>query len=298
MLRHALVGSVVLLAFAAPALGQEVELKWKFKEGDKFWVEDSNVQKQVVVVVGQTQKVEQKTTTITSYEITKVTSETIEVRMKIEAVDVRSDGGIGVYEKIMEKSKGTVFNITMTPRGEVKKLDGFEDFAKRIGGGDPDVDKMLKELFTPEMFIQSIEQGFAFVPDKKVKKGESWTRGSKIPFGGIGEFRSSSTFTYNGKGDGGEQIAFKQNLTYMPPKKGADFGGLFKIVKGDLKADNARGTYVFDAEKGRLVSGTSEMTIKGTLTLDLNGQMEISVDLRVEQTATSRVHDKNPLKDS
>jgi len=282
----------------APVYGQEVQLKWKFKEGDKFYVEDVTVSKQVVVVIGQTQKVEQKTTVITSYEIQKVTSENIVVKMKIESADVRSDGGIGVYEKIMEKSKGTIFTITMTPKGEVKKFEGFEEFAKNVGGADEDVNKMLKELITPEMFIQGFEQAFAFVPDKAVKKGDTWTRGSKVPFGGIGEFRSSSTFTFNGKGEGGEEIGVKQSLSYVPPKKGADFGGLFKIVKGDLKADNAKGTYVFDAEKGRLVSATNAMTVKGSLTLDLNGQMEVTVDLRVEQTGTSRVYDKNPNKDS
>lgn len=298
MPRHALLGAIALwVATSAPLSAQEATLKWKFKDGDKFYVEDSMQMKQTVSVLGQMQKVEQKSTTVTSYQILKVTTETITVKMKIEAVDVRSDAGISQFDKIMEKTKGAVFTVTIDPDGKVKKFEGFGEFAKKVGDGDEDVSKMLKQFITEDMFIQSIEQAFGFVPNKTVKKGDTWTRESKIPFGGIGEFKSSNTFTYNGKGDGGEMIGVKQNLSYIPPKAGTDFFGLFKIVKGNLKAENAKGTFVFDPEKGRLASGTSSMLIRGSLTLDLNG-MEITVDVNVEQTGVSRVHDKNPIKDS
>ena len=54
MPRLAQMAAVVLLtAVAAPAFGQEVQLQWKFKEGDKFYVEDVTAMKQSVAVVGQ-----------------------------------------------------------------------------------------------------------------------------------------------------------------------------------------------------------------------------------------------------
>ena len=87
MPRHALWATALLLAAAAtPALGQEVDLKWKFKEGDKFYVEDVTAMKQSVAVVGQVIKEEQKTTTVTSYQIEKVSAAGTTVKMKIEAV--------------------------------------------------------------------------------------------------------------------------------------------------------------------------------------------------------------------
>ena len=298
MARHALWASAVLLAaLAVPAAGQEVQLKWKFKQGDKFYVEDVTVMKQSVAVLNQVIKEEQKTTTVTSYQIEKVGTEGITVKMKIEGMDVKSDSPIGLYAKIMEKTKGASFTFTLTPEGKVTKLEGFDEFLKKLDTGDEDTNKMLKLFITEDMYMQSIEQAFGFVPNKAVKKGDSWTRENKIPFSGMGEFKSSTIFTYNGKGEGGEQITLKQELAYVPPKKGADFGGLFKVLKGDLKAENAKGTYVFDAEKGRLVSANNSMVIRGTLTLDLNG-MEVTVDIRAEQTGTSRVLDKSPLIDS
>src|SRR5206468_2843496 len=104
MRRQALLAVVLLAGVAAPAFGQDVELKWKFKEGDKFYVEDVTVMKQSVAVVGQVIKEEQKTTTVTSYQIEKAGTAGIVVKMKIEGVDVRSDSPIGLYAKIMEKT--------------------------------------------------------------------------------------------------------------------------------------------------------------------------------------------------
>jgi len=297
MLRHAMLSAIVLVAVAAAptlALGQETTLKWKFKQGEKFYVEDVVEMKNTIVVLGQNQNIQEKTTTVTSYEVVKITTDAVELKMKIEHVDARSDAGISQFSKIMEKTKGAVFGVTVTPASKVTKFEGFKEFAGKLGGDDPDVTKLLKELITEEMFVQSIEQAFAFVPNKTVKKDDTWTRDSKIPFGGMGEFKAQSTYTYNGKADGGDAVGVKQMLTYMPPKAGTEILGLFKLVKGNMKADNAKGTYIFDAEKGRLVSATSSMTIRGTLTLDLNGQMEITIDLRVEQSGTSKVLDKNP----
>src|SRR5437773_10702628 len=112
MFRHALWAAVALVAGAATpalALGQEVDLKWKFKQGDKFYVEDVTVMKQSVAVVGQVIKEEQKTTTVTSYQIEKAGTDGITVKMKIEGMDVKSDSPIGLYAKIMEKTKGASF---------------------------------------------------------------------------------------------------------------------------------------------------------------------------------------------
>jgi hypothetical protein len=297
MLRQTLLAVVALVAgVAAPAYGQEVELKWKFKEGEKFYVEDISNMKQTVTALGQTQKVDQKTTTITSYTIKKVTTDSIEMVMKFENVEVKSDGPIGQFDKFMEKTKGVSFTVTMAPDGKVKRLEGFNEFAKQIVGDDEDTAKLLKMFINEEMFTKGVEQAFGFIPDKAVKPGDTWTRETKIPFGPLGDFKTNSTYTYNGNKDGRDEISVKQSMRYQAPKAGTEFAGLFKIVKGDLKADNARGKYFFDADKGRLTSAELAMTIRGSLTLDLNG-MELTVDLNVEQTGTSRVLDRSPVKD-
>jgi len=296
MLRQLLLG-VVILGAAAPAYGQEVKLRWKFKEGDKFYVEDVQTTKTDVSVLGQQIKEEAKTTTVTSYTVKSVKSDSIVLVQKIESVDSRSQGGLGgSTEKIKEKMKGATFTVTITPDGKVTKFEGYQEFAKKLTDGDDEMSKLLGMFFSEELFKSSAEQSFNMLPDNPVKQGDTWTREGKMPVPGLGDFKLTSKYTYEGKGEGGEKIKARQDLMYVVPKGGGDIGGIMKIVKGDLKAENGKGHFLFDPEKGRLVKGEMNLFIKGRLTVEFGGQ-NIDISLTTDQTTVTRVLDKNPAKD-
>ncbi len=296
MLRRFFLGVVVLLAvMAAPVYGQEVKLKLKFKEGDSFWVEDVTTAKQSFNLLGQAMQSEDKTTQITKFTVNKVGPEGIELAMKIESIDAKSDGGLGIsLGSILEKIKGSQFKVTLTPDGKVTKFEGFAEVAKKLTEGDDDVAKLLKDAITEEMFKKGVEQAYGFLPDGAVKKGDTWKRETKYPAGPFGDFKTNNTFTYKGKSEGGEEIGVKQTMEYVAAKGGL-MGGMAKVVKGDLKGDKASGTYIFDAEKGRLISATTTMRISGSLTLDVGGQ-QAQVDMTMENSGVTKVHDKNPNK--
>jgi len=296
MLRQVLCGLAVMSAFAAaPAYGQEVNLKFKFKEGDKFWMEEVVDQKQTMTVMGQQIKMDLKSTTIRSYNIKKVTPENIVMVMKIEDVKVTGGGEFGgPAVQMAEKTKGATMTVTMTPGGKVKKLEGFEEFVKNLVGDD-EVAKAMKELLNEETIITSVEQSFAFLPDRAVKKDDTWTGNAKVSLGPIGSFHMDNHYTYNGKKNGGEEILDKFDMKFMPPKDGGNFAGLpFKVVKTDLKGDG-KGTYVFDAQKGRLASATVSMQMQGTMKMEVAGN-EAELGMSLANTSTIRVLDQNPVK--
>src|SRR5262249_24471291 len=141
---------------------------------------------------------------------------------------------------------------------------------------------------------KSAEEAFSFLPEKAVNKGDEWKRESTIPFGPLGSFKAVSDYTYAGKEDGGEKIALKSQLTYSPPKGDAGFA-LFKIVNGNLKSEGARGTLIFDAEKGRLVKYSMAMFFRGSLTMDIMGNM-VDMEVTIDQNSNSRVLNRNPLQ--
>jgi hypothetical protein len=296
MLRQALLSVAVLLAgVAAPVQAQEVKLQWKFKEGEKIYVEDVMNKKTILSVQGQPIKSEQKTTFIISYTVKKATSASTILVMKFEDVEVRTESGVGgAFDKIMEKMKGATFTITLTPDGKITKFEGFQDLVKQLAAADENTAKLIRAIVNEAMVTSAVEQAFGFLPDKAVKKGETWTREGTLPLGPLGDFKSANTYTYNGKTENGEAIGVQQTMRYIPPK-GGDLAGLFKIVRGDLKAKKAETSYIFDAEKGRLVSATLSTLIHGTLTVDFTG-METQVELSMDTTGTSRVLDKNPVK--
>jgi hypothetical protein len=107
--------------------------------------------------------------------------------------------------------------------------------------------------------------------------------------GGLGSFQVEQEFTYEGKAAGGEQITLKRDYRYEPPK--ADAGLPFKITKGDFKSEEAKGTLLFDAEKGRLVRLEFKSKLKGTMAIATRDQ-NATMELQQETNTTIRVLDK------
>src|ERR1700677_835317 len=90
MLRHALL-AVLLAAAAGPVYAQEAKIQLKFKEGEKFYVEDVNKSKETISLAGNTLSTESKVTSVTSFTVKKVNSDTTVVDMKIEWVDIQTN---------------------------------------------------------------------------------------------------------------------------------------------------------------------------------------------------------------
>jgi Family of unknown function (DUF6263) len=296
MLRQALLGLAVMSAcVATPVYGQEAKLKLKFKEGEKFWVEEVSSMKQDMTVMGQAVNMKMKTTTITSYAVKKVTPDSVVLDMKIE--DVKLDvegapGGAGI-DQLATKTKGANLIITMSHDGKVKKVDGVSEFLKQMAGED-ETAKLMKEFLSEDTFTKSLENAFGFIPEKTVKVGDTWNRETKLSMGPLGGFKINNNFTYAGKKDSGDGIDGKFTMEWSAAKGEGALGGLFKVVKSDMKGDGTA-TYVFDTAKGRPGTTVTKMKMQGSMTIDVGG-MELPMMMAMEVDSTSRVVDTNPLK--
>jgi len=297
MLRRACgLALLVLAGLGLPARAQTT-LEWKFKEGDKFYVEEVSDMKQSLSVIGKDINQKTKITTVVSYAVKQVAGKTVRLEQKTESVSVNSsgDGVGGQLEKIMEKLQGAAFTVTLTD-GKVTKFEGYEDFIKKVADGDELAAKFGKTLLSEDLMKKTIELTFGNLPDKAVKVGDTWSKAATIPFGELGDFKSDNEYTFKERDKDGAVLTYKGTMSYLPPKGPGAFGGLLKIVKGKMKSDNAKGTIVFDAEKGRLVRATSSMSVRGSLTVEVMGN-QIEMDIRVDQSTSSRVLTKNPKSD-
>ena len=147
------------------------------------------------------------------------------------------------------------------------------------------------------------EPAFAVVPGpgKKVKKGDSWSRESKLSMGPIGSYDAKYTYTYSGDEkrtiDGNEvtlqKIDMKTELKYHPPSADQASGLPFKIVSGNLDTTEASGTVLFDAANGRVVETSMKVNLKGKLQISVADQ-KADVELEQEQTTTTKTSTKNP----
>lgn len=295
--RIAFVAVLGLLWLGSPASAQ-TQLNWKFKEGEVFFMDESNVADQVFTILGK--RVEQKNTNrrILRYEVKSATPKGFVIEQTILSWRDKQEGGVvppGGDDILERLVKGIVFRIQLNPDGSLAKYEGYEDLLTRARKEFPaDEVKVFSSIVTEDLLKSSVELAFGGLPAKAVKPGDRWNRRLRVPAGPLGIFLFNDTMTYEGPGKGGERISVSTSFDYLPPKEG---GGLpFRITRADLKANGAKSSLLFDAEKGRLVSFEGTFPMSGSMTLDVGGMMT-SMELSATERRTIRLSDREPKRD-
>ncbi len=298
----------VLVALAWPAQAQ-VRLEWKFKEGDKFYLESVSVLKQSMKTLGKDLKQDLEQTTLFSFSVQKKDSDNSAVlEAKIESVTMKNlggpTGGIPAEDKFNQLLKGATFRVGISPRGEVTRFEGYKDLIDKIAGSDEAARQNVQAVLSEEYLKRSATEPFVPLPAGAVKPGDSWGADKKqeLRLGPLGTFTTTRRFTYDGKeapqGSAAgskplDKISLAASATYAPPKSGEASPFPFQVTKGDLKADAIKGTTYFDADAGRLVESMTTMHLRGTLTIVVGGNT-IDTEVEQDQNVKSRILDKPP----
>lgn len=292
------IGVVLLVGMAVPAHAQ-VTLEWKFKEGDTFYVEGISDTKQTIKVAGQAMPQDMEQTIVESFKVVKVDGSKVILERKIESVKMKSAGpGAEEGEKVAKKMEGCTFTITLTPKNrEVNKVGGVEELQQKVVGDNPLLKMMMSSILSEDALRHGISDTFlAYLPPGPVKEGDKWKSKSKLSLGPVGSLVMEGEFTYKGKANEGgkklDRIDGTWTIAYSPPKE--DGGAMpFKITKGNIRAEKATGTYLFDAEAGRLVSRAFNMRMKGTMSISAGGQ-DLEMELEGDQVMKNKVSAQAP----
>jgi hypothetical protein len=218
-------------------------------------------------------------------------------------VTVRNIGGatgqIPAEDKFNQQLKGATFRLTVTPRGEVTKFEGYEALLKKLAGEDAVARQTVQAVLGEENLKRQATDVFGVLPAKPVSGGDEWGGDQKreLSLGPLGNFTTTRTFTYEGKDNLGgktfDKITFKGTAAYSPPKSGEGGPFPFQVTKGDLKMEEIQGKVWFDDAAGRLVGMEVSLRVKGTMTVVVNGNT-LDTELDQERTTRTRVLDKAP----
>jgi hypothetical protein len=287
---------VFCLVLAAPAHAQ-TNLQWKLKEGDKFYVESVSTTKYSVDIMGKNLKWDETTMMVISYTVKAKNNDGLVITQKYERVRVKSQGGLGAgtgLDKLPERMEGATFTFTLSPDNKISNFQGYDAFLKNLIQGMEDVARFAKAFFTEDVLKQTIEDTFGALPNKTVNTGDTWKQESKMSIGPFGTFKSAKNFSYKGKEKGEDVIAYTADLTYTPPKGDvAGLEALFKIVRGEFKSENARGSLTYDPAKGRLTGAQESMVFRGRLTLEV-AMNQIELEMNMDITNRTRLLSKSP----
>jgi hypothetical protein len=304
MLQRSVIGAVLALALMAVPARAQVQLEWKFKEGDTFYLETVNSLKQSMKTLGKELRQDLDLTFVFSVTVDKVNADKSATLVeKVESIEVKNTGGatgaIPAEDRFNQQVKGVTFRLTVTPRGEVTKFEGYDDLVKRLAGDDAVTRKTVQAVLSEDYLKHAAADVFGPLPAAPVKNNESWGADKKVevPLGPLGSFTTSRTYTFEGRdtveGKSVDKITFKGTASYSPPKSGDPGPFPFQLTKGDLKVDEFHGTMTFDDDHGRLIQSDTTMHIKGSLTAVVSGNT-IDSELQQERNVKTRLLDKPP----
>lgn len=306
---------LIVAGTATAGLAQDsVELKWKFEKGKAFYQEMTTKTEQNMKVMGQDVKQNQEQSFIFSWTPKEQDSkqnwvivQKIEgIRMKIDiggnpisydsTKDTNSNSPLGEFFKAIV---GSEFTLTLSPDNKVVDIKGKDDFLKKLIQTHQNMEHILKAVLSDEALKQMADPAFGAIPNKTVKKSETWEKTSTLNMAAIGKYENTYKYTYEGQDDKDKNVAkikVDTTLKYLPPDpNAATSAGLgFTIKSADLKSSDSNGMILFDTKKGQMVSSNMHLKLSGKLTIDVNGQAS-DVDLTQTQDTTVKQSDENPL---
>ena len=313
---------IVALAFggAAGASAQEkLKFEPKFEVNKAFYQKVSTKVDQVVKVQGGADlSLKHEQTFLFKWLPTKLEAEKWTVKLTIEGailkVDIASNpvnydstaeqpaaGNNPGLADFFKNLIGTEFTITYAKGMVVEKVEGREDFLKKLGTTNPQMEALLKKLLTDEALKEMADPTAGLMPgaDKPagVAAGEAWEKKTTMPLGPIGTYDRTLSFKYIGKDAEKKEldkVEVTAKLLYKAPDANAD-GLLFRIKGATLDTvDPKAGTFLFDSKLGQIVTGTIAVRMSGKLNVTI-GTTETEVQLVQDQTTTLETSDKSYL---
>lgn len=298
----------------APKEKGEDLLKWKFTKDKPFYQVMTTTTDQTMKVMNNDVKQTQKQTFYFSWTPIKQDGDSWVIRQKIEGVKLSIDIGGSKIEydstvpattnnplnEFFKALVGTEFDLTLnTKTMKVTKVEGREKFVEALVKANQQMKPLLEKILSEKALIDMAEPTFAAVPDKQVKKGDTWKRESILDMGPIGKYENTYTYTYEGKDTKEnklDKIKVDTTLVYKAPQGDSSTSGLpFKITGADLKSKDASGTILFNPEKGRVEKSTVKLELSGKLKIQIGGA---TTDVELSQTQTTDVQtsDESKLK--
>jgi hypothetical protein len=199
MQRFIVLAALTFALFTGAARAQE-KLAWKFKEGDKFYIEEKTTVKQTIKVLGNTEEKEEQQTNLVSFLVKKKAADSIVMVQTIEELSTETKVGKqdpGTQD-VLDKMKGHQFTITINNQGKITKFEGYDSLIGKISNDNEEVEKVLRAILPVDFFKKTSEGAFSMMPDKAVNKGDSWKRETKMSMGPIGGFNIVHNYKYEG----------------------------------------------------------------------------------------------------
>lgn len=264
--------SVLLLAALLwpPALmGQAVELRWEFHEGQDLLYEMVQISRTSMGGMGE---VVQTQTMRLRQEVLDVEADgAARLRTTYEGIAVSADGPMGrmSYDSDTDEAPqdpslaplaamaGRSIEVTLAPDGTVRDLEGMAELmAEAVAGMPPEMQAVFQESFGEENLTEMMQQAFQTFPTEPVEPGEGWetTTTTSVGFGTMtSTLRHTLREVTERDGVPVAVVEVEGTLGAFEADPENPMAGMIESRGGAVE-----GSFLLDLENGRVVESTME----------------------------------------
>lgn len=298
--------AALLLAAVSSAASDTALLQLKQPEGTAT-VSTAITTKQVLTLAGMDVPTESHVNSRSVLTTSKAADGAIRVEEKTAGFAIKLSTPVGNLEYDLEKpdpnaGQGTPFQSLVEGFGALKGLAYTvvlkEGKVARVEGVDEALAKVppaslesFKQQLNPELIKSEWQQSLDAVPNRAVKKGDTWTRTETMNIGAGQTLTFDVQYEYQDTIEKAGRKLEKVSLVFTSVKYAQDGAGLgpLKVVMSDLHVDQSFGQYLLDRETGVVVERASNVHITGPMTFEINGQqLPGKVDLSLDVDTTRR----------
>jgi hypothetical protein len=308
------VAALVIVALGATVAAQDKQkFEIKLTKDSPFYQKMETKVQQIIKVQGQDLTQKQDSTFYFKWTPEKQDGDKWTLKQKIEGLAMTIDisgnpisysslkkdqpgstGNPGLMD-FFKSLEGAEFNVTLNTKDwKVEKVDGKEDFIKKLGAGSPQMDSLLKKIMTDDALKQMADPTYSLIPDQPKAVNETWEKKQTLNLGPIGSYDVTYKFTYKGKDTEKKEldhIEVVPTLAYKAPAEGTE-GLLFRIKSGTMEtkpieqADQLPASAIlYNPATGRIEKATISMKLRGELIVTIGGT-DTKVELDQRQTTT------------
>lgn len=196
---------------------------------------------------------------------------------------------------LLQGLKGAELSVHVRPDMTIAKIEAEDALVQKLAGADAQVAALLKKVQAEDLLRPLAEPLLAPMAPRGLAAGDTWQRPTlaKLALIGLGpldgSYQGNTEYTYAGPAEGLERLTSITSMTY---KSAAGAGA---TLPSDMTSKLSRGAYLFDRERGRLISAEFTLHMHGTLKTEVKGQ-HFATELDQHQSVKMRTYERNPLK--
>ena len=310
------VATVLCAAMAATVSAQEKSaFALKLEKDKAFYQKMATTVSQVIKVQGQDLTQKQDSTFYFKWTPDKQEGDKWVVKQKIEglvmSIDISgnpitydstkkdqpgSAGNPGLMD-FFKNLDGSEFAVTLNTKDwKVEKVDGKDEFVKKLGAGSAQMDSLLKKIMTDDALKQMSDPTYGLIPDQPKAVNDTWEKKQTLNLGPVGSYDVAYKFTYKGKeaGKALDRVEVVPSLTYKAPAEATE-GLLFRIKSGTMESKpldpgQPPSVILYNPATGRIEKATISLKLRGELTVAIGGT---DTKVELEQTQTTTIDSSN-----